>query len=524
LSQADAKVWLAEADRLHHARQFAPAADHYRQALTRDASLFDAWYGLGFAQQAMEEHGDAIAAFRAALALKPDATRMRVNLAQSLFALGHVSAAVQQYQTAAAEADPVASEMALRNLACIAPGDPTLDNEAILGARRRWAAAIAIEPRRPAARPGGKPRIGYLSSFFGERNWMKMFIGAINAHDRDRFEVHLIATGGLPSAEAGYRDHPDDRIWDIGDISNDQLAAHIAEAELDVLIDLNGYSDLDRMPLLLHRAAPVQLSWANMYATTGFPTVDLVIGDAWTIPPEEERFCVERVRRVPHSYMAFDVFYPVPEVVSPPWLRTGHVTFGSLMSAYKITDQVIASWSRILLAVPNARLLVRNRALGFASNRADFLARFAAHGVPEARLPLEGGGEHLDFLRTYDRIDIALDAFPYNGGTSTAEALWQGVPLLTFNGDRWASRTSRSILMAAGLAEWVAADQPEFESLAIRMGAAPDGLAAIRAGLRAKVAAGLACDTTGLCRALESIYLGEIAAKISPARDSGRPS
>jgi predicted O-linked N-acetylglucosamine transferase (SPINDLY family) len=191
------------------------------------------------------------------------------------------------------------------------------------------------------------------------------------------------------------------------------------------------------------------------------------------------------------------------------------------MSAYKITDQVVASWSRILLGVPDARLIVRNRALGFASNRADFMARFAARGVPEARLSLEGGGEHLDFLRTYDRIDIALDAFPYNGGTSTAEALWQGVPLLTFNGDRWASRTSRSILMAAGLTEWVADDRSAFESLAIRMGSAPEGLAAIRAGLRAKVAAGPACDTTALCRALEAIYLEEIAAKISPARDVG---
>ena len=191
-----------------------------------------------------------------------------------------------------------------------------------------------------------------------------MFIGAINAHDRDRFEVHLIATGDLPSAEAGYRDHPDDRIWDIGDISNAELAGHIAEARLDMLVDLNGYSDLARMPVLLHRAAPVQLAWANMYATTGFATVDCVVGDRWTIPPDEERFCVERVRRVPRTYLAFDVFYPVPDVAPPPWRRTGHVTFGSLMSAYKITDQVIASWSRILRGVPGSRLLVRNQHVG----------------------------------------------------------------------------------------------------------------------------------------------------------------
>jgi predicted O-linked N-acetylglucosamine transferase (SPINDLY family) len=127
---------------------------------------------------------------------------------------------------------------------------------------------------------------------------------------------------------------------------------------------------------------------------------------------------------------------------------------------------------------------------------------------------LEGGGEHLDFLRTYDRIDIALDAFPYNGGTSTAEAIWQGVPLLTFNGDRWASRTSRSILMAAGLGHLVAADRQGFEAMAIRLGLAPEGLATSRADLRAKVAASAACDTVGLCRGLEAIYCQELALKL----------
>jgi len=509
---SDARAWLAEADRLHHDKKLTEAAAHYREALSRDGSLFDAWFGLGFAQGTVGEHGEAVEALRRALALKPDAARARVNLAESLFALGHVSESIREYEHVARGDDRAAWQMAARNIACIAPGDPALDNAAILKVRRRWA-GDPVRPIKHAWPAEGKLRIGYLSSFFGERNWMKMFMGAINAHDRDRFEVHLIAFDKVPSADTGYRDHPDDRVWDIGGISNAELAGHIAEARLDVLIDLNGYSDMARMPVLIHRAAPVQLGWANMYATTGFAAVDAVVGDAWTIPPDEERFCVERVRRVPLTYLAFDVFYPVPDVAPPPWLANGYVTFGSLMSAYKITDPVVASWSRILLGVPGSRLLLRNRALGHASNRADLLARFALNGVGAERLSLESGGEHLDFLRTYDRIDIALDAFPYNGGTSTAEALWQGVPLLTFNGDRWASRTSRSILMAAGLGEWAAADQAGFEAMAIRLGLVPEGLASVRAGLRETVAASPVCDTAGLCRALEAIYLEERAAK-----------
>jgi predicted O-linked N-acetylglucosamine transferase (SPINDLY family) len=521
---ADARAWLAEADRLHLAGDLPPAIAQYRAALARDPALFEAWYGIGFAFGAIEEYGEAVTALRAALALRPDAARSRVNLAQSLFALGHVSAAVREYQWVIGGDDEVAREMALRNLACIAPGDSALDNAAILHARRRWAEAVAVPSgesgwrtehrRRTTRRPGEPLRIGYLSSFFGARNWMKMFMGVINAHDRDRFEVHLISDGPVPSADSGYRDHANDRIWDVAGVSNEQLAGHIADARLDVLIDLNGYCDPARMPVLAYRAAPVQLGWNGMYATTGFTTVDCVVGDQWTIPSAEERFYVERVHRVPTTYLAFDVFYHVPDVAPPPSMRNGFVTFGSLMSAYKVTDPVIVSWSRILRGVPGSRLLMRNRALGHASNRADLLARFAANGIEASRLALEGGGEHIDFLRTYDRIDIALDAFPYNGGTSTAEALWQGVPLLSFNGDRWASRTSRSILLAAGLGDWVAADQPGFEALAIRLGLAPEPLAAIRAGLRAKIAASPACDTAGLCRALEVIYQDEIAAKL----------
>ena len=515
-ASSDAGAWLAEADRLHHAKQFTEAAAHYREALARDPSLFDAWYGLGFAQGTVGEHGDAVEALRRALALNPNATRLRINLAEALFALGRVSDALREYDRAATEGDSATRDLAARNRACLAPGDPAYDNQAILTARLDWAEeqARGVRPMRHLGwHPGRQLKIGYYGTFFGDPNWMKMYMGVINAHDRDRFEVNLIVDGDVPSAKAGYRDHPDDRIWEVDGVSNEDLAGHIAEAKLDVLIDLNGYSHQARMGLLPYRAAPVQIAWNGMYATTGFASVDCLIGDAAVIPPEEERFCVERVRRVPHTYLAFDMFYPTPEPAPAPFAHVGHVTFGALVSAYKVTDAVVASWSRILHGVPDARLLLRNRGLGRASNRADILARFAANGIGPERLTLEGGGAHDDFLRTYERIDIALDTFPYSGATTTAEAIWQGVPVLTFDGGRWVSRTSRSILAAAGLMEWVASDQAGYEALAVRMARAPEALAAIRPNLRARVARSPACDTKGLCLALETIYREEVAAK-----------
>ena len=184
-----------------------------------------------------------------------------------------------------------------------------------------------------------------------------------------------------------------------------------------------------------------------MYATTGFTEVDLLVGDAGS---SRGGSILRRASPRPGHLPGIRVFHDVPAIAPSPFLAAGHVTFGSLVSAYKITDAVIASWSRSCVSARRTPAAAQPGA-GQASNRANIVARFAANGIATSLLSLEGGGEHLEFLRTYDRIDIALDAFPYSGGTSTAEAIWQGVPLLTFNGDRWACRTSRSILEAAGL-------------------------------------------------------------------------
>ncbi len=511
---------LRQADQQHQARQLDAAIELYRQAVARNPALLEAWYGLGCASAAAGAYGDAIPALRRAVTLRPDALGARCNLAEALFELGEVDAAVIEFERAAAGGDAGVRASALATLACIAPGSPGMDNASVLVARRRWAALIGrgitplpTAPAQPAgaepAEPGRKLRIGYLSAFFGARNWMKPVWGVINQHDRARFEIHLLSDGADPSAASGYMDHPDDRVWQITGVSNAELARHIRAAELDVLVDLNGYSRQARLPLFLYRPARRQIAWFNLYASSGVAGIDTLVGDAAVLPPEEEAHYCEHVVRVPGSYLAFEVLYPVPEVAPPPVLTNGYLTFGCLGSAYKLTDPVIAAWCDILHATPTARLRLRNRTLDEASNRAALLARFAQGGVTPDRLSLHGAAEHFDFLRDYDRVDVALDTFPYNGGTTTTEALWQGVPVLSFNGDRWASRTSRSLLLAAGLDDWVVADATGYVQAAIDLVQAadtPGRLAALRAGMRARLRDSAACDTAGLCAALEAIY------------------
>ena len=272
---------------------------------------------------------------------------------------------------------------------------------------------------------------------------MKPVFSLIHCHDRRRFEIHLVSDGDDPTPAAGYEAQPGDRIWQVRGMPNDQLANHLAAAGIDVIVDLNGYSLRSRLGLIPYRAARRQYGWFNTFATTGVPGFDAVIGDTSTVSVAEEAFHSEPVLRVPGSYLAFRVRYPTPPVAQPPCLTNGQLTFGCLGSSYKLTPETLAAWAAILRAAPSTRLMVKNPLLDEPSNRAALLDRLATLGIEPGRITLSGRSEHFDFLHAYDRLDIALDTFPYNGGTTTSEALWQGVPVLTCNGDRWAGRTTR---------------------------------------------------------------------------------
>jgi len=477
------------------------------------AQAAQSWHDLGRRHLARWEYGTALAALRHAAELAPHSGALHHDLGQAQFELGHVDAAIDSFRRAALADDAALREAALRSIAIIVPGAPQADHEAVLAARRAWAPGSA-PARDRTTRHSMKLRIGYVSAFFGSRNWMKPVWGLINHHNRTRFEVHMFSDRASPTEESGYRDADPDVIYTVGGIDNARLAEIIASAGIDILVDLNGYSVSDRLGLFALRPAPVIVGWFNMFATTGMTAFDWLVGDASVIRSDEEAHYTERIHRLPGSYLAFDVLYPVPPVASPPAVKARYVTFGCLGSQHKLTDPVLDAWGHILRAAPTAQLFIRNATLEDASSRDDLLMRLAHTGIEPARVTLEGRADHLEFLRSYDRIDIALDTFPYNGGTTTTEALWQGVPVLTFVGDRWASRTSRSILQAAGLSDWVMRDVMQYGQRAAVLSNDPETpqmLAALRAGMRNRLRNSAACDTAGLCRAMETLY-EEIAA------------
>ncbi|MCB1125253.1 MAG: hypothetical protein KDM81_02070 [Verrucomicrobiae bacterium] len=428
-----------------------------------------------------------------------------------LYRLGEIDRAMVELEVAGRHTDSTAPWV---SLATVVPGSPTASPERILEVRRDCARRLMQAERRLPARPevrrdaGPLLRIGYVSSWFHAANYMKPVWGLIRHHDRSAFEIHLFSDSPLPEpAPAALC--PEDRVHLTKHLDNRQLARRIATLGIDVLVDLNAYSTPARLPLWLAPPAPVTVGWFNGFAPSGLPGFDHLVGDDAVIHQGDEAWFTETLLRLPLSYLTWEVPHPVPPVRPPPCVREGGFTFGSLVSQYKITPGVLDAWGRILRDAPTARLLLANASLKSPHNQAWLKERLAERSVREEQLILRGGAEHLDYLRNYDDIDVALDAFPYNGGTTTMEAVWQGVPVLTFSGDRWASRTSCSILRDTHLGEFVAADVDGYVAKAIALASDPavgECLLPMRMQMRERLATSRACDTAELAREMEVLY------------------
>jgi predicted O-linked N-acetylglucosamine transferase (SPINDLY family) len=375
----------------------------------------------------------------------------------------------------------------------------------------------ADPPSRQAPRASGPLRVGYISSHFHCPNYMKPVWALLNNHNRTVVRPLLFSDSPAEKGMPGYCPRPGDALHHTGELDNGELADLMRSSDLDILVDLNAYSAPERLQVLQDAPAPIVAAWFNMYATSGIPAVKYLIGDKWTYHPGERAFYTESVLCLPQSYLTFEVAHPVPPVVPPPCKRSGRLTFGSLVSQYKITPGVIDAWAEILRGARHARLLLANSALKSPHNARYVLDLFAARGIDPQRVAIRPPAEHYRFLSYYDETDIALDAFPYNGGTTTMEALWQGVPVLTFDGDRWASRTSASILGNTHLRAFVASDRADYVRKAIELATSPDTparLAELRTGMRRRLASCSACDGRSLAGNMEALYRGMVAGRI----------
>jgi len=269
---------------------------------------------------------------------------------------------------------------------------------------------------------------------------------------------------------------------------DDEAAARKIHADgIHILIDLSGHTAMNRLPVFAYRPAPVQATWLGYFASTGVVEIDYFIADPMSVPVEHFDQFTEKVWPLPQTRLCFSAPDIDLQVNRLPALDQGHVTFCCFNNLAKLNDEVLALWSEVLAAVDGSRLLLKAKQLAQDAPRRRLLERIVAAGMDPERVTLEGPSPRNAYLASFHRADIALDPFPFSGGTTTAESLWMGVPVVTLNGDRLIARQGAGLLHAAGLRDWIAENPRNYVEIALRAAGDKQALAKIRAGLRDRV-------------------------------------
>ncbi len=350
-------------------------------------------------------------------------------------------------------------------------------------------------------------RIAYASPDFREHSVSYFFLPLLEHHDHSRYEIFCISDVTRPDHVTARMAALADGWRDISKLSHEEAIQCIREVAPDVLIDLAGHTgQIIRLPLFCHRLAPVQAHWLGYPNTTGATAMDFRFTDAIADPPGGAADqCSERLVRLPGSFLCYSPPTQAPQPVSPPILSKGYVTFGSFNMLPKIQNQAIAAWCRILESVPGSRLVLKNHFLADKATARRVLARFTRHGVAKDRITLMGSRpDTTSHLACYGDIDIALDTFPYNGTTTTCEALWMGVPVVTVRGERHAGRVGASILSAVGLSELIAESVDEYVQRCVMLAGQSEYLESLRQGLRQKIKDSGFCDGHTFARTMET--------------------
>ena len=498
---------LKSAMSLHRAGDLESAKALYGEILAANPAHADALHLLGFVAHQQNFHDKAVALITQAIALRPDAPEYHANFALALVARGEAARAMQSYARAL-ELRPVDPEVHANLLFSLAFGEG-LDPADILAEHRRWQsrnANFTLLPHSNTPNPSRRLKIGYVSPDFKD-HVIAFFVEPFLAnHDHARFAIYCYDNAKQrDEVTARFKSYAD--CWrKIDRMDDEAVAALIQKDGIDVLVDLAGHTRGGRLAVFARKPAPVQIAYLGYPMTSGLDCMDYRISDWVCDPPgRTESHYTEKILRLTHTLCCYRPPGDMPEVNELPASARGYVTFGSFNHPAKIGDQLITLWSDLLKAVPASQLLLAPVPLGEARER--LCKEFARHGIDGERLQFETRMATRDYQALRHRVDIALDAFPCTGGSTTCESLWMGVPMVSLAGDRFVSRVGASMLTAVGLRDCVATSPAEYLSAAVDLAADRGKLAARRATLRQQMRDSPLLDFAGLARNLEALYV-----------------
>ena len=494
----NAAMVLAEQNRLNE------AVEMLQRAVAIQPDHFEAWNNLGNVLQEQGRFEQAADAHRQALKFRPDHPSALANLASSLRDLGQFDEMISCYRRA----------LALRPSAAIAGNllvalhfHPDSTPETLRDEHARWNETYARQFESASALHANDPttdrqlRIGYVCSEFHGGPTGRFLLPLIENHDRSSVEIFCYANVLTADATtARFQGLAD--VWrNTTSLSDEQFVNLVRDDRIDILIDCVKHMRGNRLLAFARRPAPVQVTYLPYSSTSGLHAMDYRITDPYLDAPADDRFYSERSVSLPHCYWCYAAPVQAPPVAPPPMQSTGHVTFGSLNSYLKVSAQVVSAWCRLLRNVAGSRLMI-SCPTGEHRRRARDL--IAAQGVDPARVDFIDRQPIEQYFQQYNSIDIALDPFPYGGGTTTCDALWMGLPVVSLTGRTSVSKSGLSILSNVGLAELVTNDVDGYVKIASDLAADAGRLAELRTTMRGRMQTSPLMDSRQFARDFEA--------------------
>jgi protein O-GlcNAc transferase len=507
LRPQDAGLYNDLGNALQEKGRLTEAAAAYQQTLALQPDHAVALNNLGVMYNRKGLLDEAVAAFNRATSLKPDFAAAYTNLGNAQRDRGDLDGAIVSLRKAL---DLNVNARESGNLLYTLHLHPHYGPQDIFEEAKRWNDKYA-RPLKPAhlgypnnPDPNRPLRIGYVSSDFRTHPVGRFLLPLLAHHDRQRFEIFCYAEVRKPDAITE-RSRSYANIWrDTLGMSDETLAEQIRADQIDILVDLAMQLENSRLMTFARKPAPVQVTYLAYCSTTGLETMDYRLTDPYFDPIEQDDRCYsEKSVRLPHTYWCHEPLADVPEVMPPPLLSAGYVTFGCLNAYAKVTRPTWDAWCALLAGVANSRLIVHSPE---GTHRQQVWDLLATRGIDPQRLTFVAKTSPRKYFEQYQQIDIALDPFPFAGGTTTCDALWMGVPVVTLVGSTAVSRGGLSILSNVGLTELVARSTDQYVKIASDLAHNPQRVTELRSSMRERMRNSQLMDAPAFARDVENAF------------------
>jgi predicted O-linked N-acetylglucosamine transferase (SPINDLY family) len=511
LAPNDALMWLSRGIAHMESQQLDEAVESFQQAIRLDSKLPEAREILGQALLLQHKTEEARAQFEQALSLRPVFPEARHDLGRAYAEEGRLSDAVEEYCIALESSMEAES---LSNLVFLLNYLPETTPDQLFAQHQLWETHFGA-PQRPHwlahgndPTPGRRLRIGYVSPDLKEHAVVSFFEPTLQGHNRAEFEIFCYANVASPDAVTDRLRQQADKWRDIYHLPPTAAAELIRQDGIDILVDLAGHTTGNSLQVFARKPAPVQVTWIGYPNTTGLSAIDYRITDHISDPPgQTERWHTEQLLRLPETFSCYRPQPECPEVSPLPALTAGHITFGCFNNFRKISDSAIALWAQLLSQMPTARLFLKSPGLKNPTAARLLLEKFAHAGVSADRIEMHGSRLPAEqHFGLYSKVDITLDPFPYNGTTTTCEALWMGAPVITLAGQTHVARVGASLVTHLGFPDWAAGSPEAYIAKCRELAGDLPRLAEIRAQLRERMRQSPLCDAPRFLGHLEHAF------------------